>query len=264
MRIESRDFKTLPMNSRKAECGAKQFLTRLAVRAAPLALLFDLDGTLYKQSMIRRRMAGRLLKSCLAEPIHGWRILRGLRAYRRAQEEMRGAPPGEGGLENEQLLRASRSTGLRVDELRQMVALWMEERPLDLLAGAVWEGLEAVLAEARRRGLRLGVVSDYPAEKKLEAMRLRRYFDTVVTAQDTEVQRFKPDERGINVALERLHARPGDALFIGDRPDVDAEAARRAGVACAILDPKGANRKGEWLAFTSYPELGAMLLKPGA
>src|SRR5579864_5188355 len=105
MRIESRDFKTL---------------------------LFDLDGTLYKQSTIRRRMAGRLLKSCLAEPIHGLRILRGLRAYRRAQEEMRGAPPAEGGLESGQLAWASQHTGLPVDELRPMVAMWMEERPLDL------------------------------------------------------------------------------------------------------------------------------------
>ncbi len=228
-------------------------------------LLFDLDGTLYKQSMIRRRMAARLLKSCLSEPIHGWRILRGLRAYRRAQEEMRNGPPVEGGLENGQLAWASSHSGLSIDELRPMVAMWMEERPLDLLlAGAVWEGLESVLAEARQRGLRLGVVSDYQAEKKLEAMRLRRYFDTVVVAQDAAVQSFKPDERGIRVALDRLDTKPGDALYIGDRPKVDAEAARRAGVACAILDPKGAQSTGEWVAFSSYPELGAMLLKRGA
>jgi HAD superfamily hydrolase (TIGR01509 family) len=232
MRTESRDFKSL---------------------------LFDLDGTLYKQSMIRRRMAVRLLKSCVAEPIQGWRVLRGLGAYRHAQEELRGAPPGDGDLENEQLSWASRRTGLRVDELRPMVALWMEEGPLDLLAGAVWEGLEAVLVQARQRGLRLGVVSDYPAEKKLVAMRLRRYFDTVVTAQDAEVQRFKPHERGIQVALKRLHTRPEDALYVGDRPDVDAEAARRAGVACAILDPKGRQSNGDWLVFSSYPELGSVI-----
>jgi len=140
-----------------------------------------------------------------------------------------------------------------------MVALWMEERPLDLLAGAMWEGLEAVLAGAKQRGLRLGVVSDYPAEKKLEVMGLRGYFETVVTAQDAEVQRFKPDARSLEVALHRLNTRPEDALYIGDRPEVDAEAARRAGVACAILDPEGRQSNGDWLVFSSYPELGNVI-----
>ncbi|MGD1091318.1 MAG: HAD family hydrolase [Bryobacteraceae bacterium] len=232
MRIESRDFK---------------------------ALLFDLDGTLYKQSMIRRRMAGRLLKSCLAQPMQGWKVLRGLGAYRQAQEELRRSPGNGDGIADQQLQLASRRTGLPVEELRQMVALWMEERPLDLLAGAMWEGLEAVLAGAKQRGLRLGVVSDYPAEKKLEVMGLRGYFETVVTAQDAEVQRFKPDARSLEVALHRLNTRPEDALYIGDRPEVDAEAARRAGVACAILDPEGRQSNGDWLVFSSYPELGNVI-----
>jgi len=182
-----------------------------------------------------------------------------LGAYRRAQEELRHRPVDGSGLADQQLQLASRRSGLPVQELRQMVAVWMEESPLDLLAGAVWEGLEAVLAGARERGLRLGVVSDYPAEKKLVAMGLRGYFETVVTAQDAEVQRFKPDPRGLEVALERLGTQHADALYIGDRPEVDAEAARRAGIACAILDPKGRASKGDWLAFSSYPELGSVI-----
>ncbi|MGD1093486.1 MAG: hypothetical protein ABSB35_16045, partial [Bryobacteraceae bacterium] len=42
--LPGRDRHAVPLllrNSRKTECGAKQFLTRLVVRAAPFALLRD-------------------------------------------------------------------------------------------------------------------------------------------------------------------------------------------------------------------------------
>ncbi len=80
----------------------------------------------------------------------------------------------------------------------------METEPLALLAGAVYPGAAELLTEAKQQGLRLGVVSDYPARQKLEALRLAHFFDVLVSAQDDDVQRLKPDPRGLVVALQRL------------------------------------------------------------
>ena len=61
----------------------------------------------------------------------------------------------------------------------------------------------------RRDGLRLGVVSDYPARRKLDALGIADRFDAVVSAQDERVRSFKPNPRGILVALRRPRRRPG-------------------------------------------------------
>ena len=45
------------------------------------------------------------------------------------------------------------------------------------------------------KGIRLALVSDYPATKKLRALRLDTYFSVVLTAQDDRVGVFKPWHR---------------------------------------------------------------------
>lgn len=89
-------------------------------------------------------------------------------------------------------------------------------------AEAVW-----ALAEA---GLRLAIVSQklrYRLEEVLRRERLLHLFAVVLGAED--VEEFKPDPRGILLALERLGAGSDSALYVGDTT-IDAEAARAAGL----------------------------------
>nr|MDQ2900058.1 HAD family hydrolase [Acidobacteriota bacterium] len=123
-----------------------------------------------------------------------------------------------------------------VDQLgTASIRRWMEDEPLDLLRALVYDGLEEMLAAARSDGLKLGVFSDYPAEKKLRTMGLDKYFDVVVSAQDPEVRRFKPDALGLKTTLRRLGVAKEDAVYVGDRADVDGAAAAAAGMRCVIL-----------------------------
>jgi putative hydrolase of the HAD superfamily len=111
----------------------------------------------------------------------------------------------------------------------------------------------------RASGLRLGVLSDYPPEAKLAALGVGDLFDAVLCAQAPEVGVFKPNPRGILVLLERLGVAPSEALYVGDRAEVDAAAARAAGVACAILSSKAGGAGDGFLSVTSYAELRGVL-----
>lgn len=225
------------------------------------ALVFDVDGTLYRQSSVRLAMARRLLWACLARPREGASTLRALRAYRRAQELLRNSNNGSA----DDL--AHRQVALAADIAREdpgfvaaCVARWMEQRPLDLLARARRPGLLEFLEAAKRRRLRLAVFSDYPARAKLEALGIDRLFDVVVSAQDPDVQEFKPSPRGLHLTLARLGVSHRETIYVGDRADVDVRAASRAGMACVIIGGRGrGGPSAGWVALHGYDELGRLL-----
>jgi len=223
------------------------------------AIVFDVDGTLYRQEPVRRAMLARLVRAHLDRPLAGLRTLRWLHAYRKAQERLRGEPgePTDGGdLADRQVRLACEWTGAEPEALRSCVRRWMEQEPLTLLRPSLRDGLPALIAAATRRALRLGVCSDYPAAEKLAAMGIAGLFEVVVSAQDADVQRFKPHPRILEIALRRLGVPREEALYVGDRPEVDAEAARRAGVACAIIGPRRrATLAVDCLSFTSFGRL---------
>lgn len=199
------------------------------------ALIFDVDGTLYRQSPVRRAMLFRLIGAHLKTPRKGFSTFKALRAFRRAQEGLRTQAGTFEDAATAQLKLACEWAGMKTEVMTPLVTRWMEREPLGLLAGALREGASEMLQAARDRGLRLGVFSDYPALEKLKAMKIAHFFDAVVTAQDPEVRRFKPDPRGLLVTLRRLGVESHEAFYVGDRAEVDGVAAMRAGIRCAII-----------------------------
>jgi FMN phosphatase YigB (HAD superfamily) len=195
------------------------------------AILFDVDGTLYGQRPVRLRMLVKLMGHVAAHPRTGPRTLRVLRAYRRAQEHLRSCQ----GAASEQLSLCCDWTREDRSFVAGCVEQWMEREPLRVLPRFGHAGLRDLLIRARERGIRLGVVSDYPAAAKLKSMELAEFFDVVVSAGQPGIPRFKPCPNGILHALRQLEVVPHDALYVGDRPEVDAEAARNAHVAAVIL-----------------------------
>ena len=180
-------------------------------------------------------MLCRLLRVHLTSPVQGVLTLRALRSYRRAQEELRRTPPDSADIATAQIQLAARRVGVSAKVLAAWVARWMEQEPLPFLGSSVRKGTIELLQAAKKSGLRLAVCSDYPVERKLAAMRIADYFDVVVTAQDPRVQRFKPDPKGLELAIRELAIQKEEAVYIGDRADVDAVAASRAGIQHFIL-----------------------------
>ncbi|MGH9433304.1 MAG: HAD family hydrolase [Terriglobia bacterium] len=218
------------------------------------AIIFDADGTLYRQDRLRLNILLRLFAAHCTKPSAGWQTLRIIRAYRAAQEALRGFQ-GSTDLAALQIMRTCQSTGHSRERVEQCVKQWMETEPLDLLRKELLPGLLEFLAVARSREILLGIFSDYPAMRKIEAMGIQQFFQAVVSATDPDVQEFKPGPRGLEVALQRLGVKPANALYVGDRPEADAAAAARAGVRCAILGRAAGMHKDGWVSAPTYRAL---------
>jgi len=227
----------------------------------PAAIIFDIDGTMYRQGPLRRAMLVRLFTGHLTRPFTLPRTLRALQAYRQAQEHLRDTPDGD--VAHAQLRWASERAHIDPQSLANDVDRWMEREPLPLLARYARPGLRELLVECRARGIKLAALSDYPAQAKLDALGVGDLFDAVLCAQDKDVDAFKPNPRGLLVAMTRLGSRPVNTLYVGDREEVDAVAARAAGMRCALIsDTAARSPSGDPLRITRFSELHTLVASP--
>ena len=118
------------------------------------------------------------------------------------------------------------------DEVRALVAQWMEQKPLDLLAGCRYPHVQPLFAGLRAAGKQIAVFSDYPARDKLAALGLQA--QPIVCATDVGIARLKPDPCGLLAILRQTGVPATRALMIGDRFDRDAAAASRAGMRALV------------------------------
>lgn len=226
----------------------------------PRAVVLDVDGTLYRQRPLRRKMALALVGAHLFRPNLGWQTVKALRAYRHAHEELRARGDTVDDPGREQVALAAESSGIPRERIALVVAHWMEQAPLAHLPPLRFPGLVDFLRHVRGRGVRIGVFSDYPPEAKLRALGVNGLVDAALWASHPEVRALKPQPAGILAVLERLEVPPTQALYVGDRPDVDVPAARAAGCLAAIVGPKALVRSADgWLPVGTFARLQELL-----
>jgi putative hydrolase of the HAD superfamily len=188
------------------------------------AWLVDLDGTLYVQAPVRLAMAAEV-------GLLGWSSLRLLRQFRREHENIRRLEL-EGDPFRLQIERTAEALGAPASLVEASVRRWMIERPAKWLPIFRRRELIDEIDAFRARGGRTALVSDYPAQKKLEALGASRLFDVVVASGEPDgPPRLKPHPGGMLRAASALGIDPARCLVIGDRPDADGRAASAAGMA---------------------------------
>ena len=210
------------------------------LRGPVRAVLFDVDGTLYRQRPLRLAMAGEMALASMAI----WQKRRRLNdlhlmlTFRRLREELRSDDEGDEPLALRQYTAVSRRVGCSVADVERAVAEWIHRRPLKWLPFCRRPGLETLLDFLTDRGIHCGVFSDYPVREKLVALGVAARFDLLLSATDGEVGAFKPDPRGFLIASRRWGIPPDQIVYVGDRSEVDAVGARAAGMQCAVLMSK--------------------------
>jgi pyrophosphatase PpaX len=115
----------------------------------------------------------------------------------------------------------------RADELVRVYREHNEPLHDDLVA---FEGIERVLDRLRAEGRQLGIVTAKrrkTVDLAFAILPLQRYFDAVVTSEQTE--HHQPHPEPVLTALDRLGSAPAKAAFVGDSP-FDMGAGKAAGV----------------------------------
>ena len=100
----------------------------------------------------------------------------------------------------------------------------------------IFPGIKELLAELKKAGYVLGIVTSRTRESALRYMDMfdiTSYFDDLVTCDDTTVH--KPNPEPLLLAMSRLGAAPEESLMIGDSP-FDVKCANNAGVDSVMVN----------------------------
>lgn len=208
-------------------------------------VVFDVDGTLYRQRPLRLRMALELLSHVLSSG--DVTTLRVLNCYRRVRERM--AEEEVMDFVPALLGEAARACGTSDEHVRSIVAEWIERRPLRHLGSCRYPGLVELFAALRRRRKSIGVLSDYAVPAKLQALGL--VADYVVCAEDAEIGVLKPNPKGLSALIRAAGVTPETTLLVGDRPERDGLAARRIGARAMIRSERSSD---DWQTFRTFDD----------
>jgi putative hydrolase of the HAD superfamily len=184
------------------------------------AVLFDLDGTLYDRDRLARDLFHAQYAAFAQE-------LRGI-AYERFMRDA--------------VAMDYHGYGVKENGYRALVQTWGLDAALaDRLVAHFWasygdhcilgDDVRHTLAELRRRGLKLGVVTNGPSatqRRKLAVLGVEHEFDAILVSEEEGVR--KPDAEIFRRALARCGVAAHEALFVGDHPVADVEGAHRAGL----------------------------------
>lgn len=224
------------------------------------AVLFDVDGTLYHARPMRLRMAASLLLLPLRGPRRALRVMKHLRGYRDALEEVRDWPASEVNVATAHLNRAAELAGDDPERVRATVEDWFMKRPLPHLKNCRRTGLVELLEQLRDDSCQIGFFSDYPVEDKLDALGIREFASVCLSAGDPSVNAFKPRPQGFARACESWNLLPAEVLYVGDRPEVDAAGSTAAGMRCVIIGNRGRAESPEtFVPVADFAELGTLL-----
>ena len=100
----------------------------------------------------------------------------------------------------------------------------------------VFDGIPELLAALAPAGYRIAIVTSRTresAERYLDMLGLRDYFEDMVSCDDTQVH--KPNPEPILLCLEKLGIAKDEAIMVGDSP-FDIKCANNAGVKSVLVD----------------------------
>jgi putative hydrolase of the HAD superfamily len=221
-------------------------------------IAFDLDGTLYPNYRLHIRLIPYLLKD--------WRLVS---AFGRARNIIR----------KEQEISGPQSNFYRhqAEITAKLLSLPPETFPepfidkIDRLIYRNWEplfkkiklfkGVFETLVTLREAGYKLGLLSDFPPETKLENLKISGIWDAVLCSERCGA--LKPYPLSFTELAAAMSLPPQNILYVGNSHPYDVAGANRAGMKTAWIKHKlylSSKKPNPDFSFSNYRQLRNFML----
>ena len=118
--------------------------------------------------------------------------------------------------------------------------------------------LESILKDFRRRNIKIGIISDFPVDKKLSYLGLDKYWDIVLSAD--KLGALKPREDAFKAMAEQLNMPPEEIIYVGNHYLYDIIGASGSGMLSAHFSSIKAKNSVADLTFRDYRKLQDFVL----
>lgn len=199
-------------------------------------VIFDVDGTLYNQSLLRKKMLFSLASYFLFRP---WKIseLQILYHFRKEREKKAGFSGPD--LAEQQYLWCQKKVNKPIEKIKEIVNKWIFNIPMQFLRECSYPGIHFFFDTLTRKNIRIAIYSDYNSLDKLNTLGL--HGDLLVSSTDANINAMKPNSKGLNFIKSKLNVSDGSkCLFFGDRIELDGECAENAQIPFFLVERKAA------------------------
>lgn len=204
-------------------------------------IVLDMDGTLYYQRSMQFFMCLEMGLYAIKHPLSLER-LKIISAFRkiREREEYSGITCADckeetvyNSLLEYQYAVTAGCMGVTARMVQEVIEEWMMERPLKYLWHVRDKKLCAWIEEWKKQGKKVVIFSDYPVEKKVQALGIEA--DALYSSHNLRIGRMKPATKGLEVIGKDLQVPLENILVVGDRMSKDGKMAEDAGCDYVIL-----------------------------
>jgi len=218
---------------------------------------FDLDGTLYPNYRLNIRLLPSLLKN--------WRLLstfgKARNIIRKEQKELSSPFPDFYRRQTEIIAEILNKPPELIDEKIELLFYKGWEHFFKKIK--LFKGTAETLAALRKTGYKLGLLSDFPPETKLEYLGISGIWDAVLCSERCGA--LKPHPLSFTELAAAMSLPPEKILYVGNSHSYDVTGANRAGMKTAwIKNPlfPGCGRKKPLpdFSFSNYRQLYDFML----
>lgn len=214
---------------------------------APLkAVAFDIDGTLYPNQRMYMLSTKLLVKN-----------LKLFRAFYTVRRELRRIRPIHDFYATQTNLVAEK-LGKNPEEIRDLITKEFYTKWEKIFYHVhLYPDAIRTLSWLKKKGILLGVLSDFPVEMKLNILDITDYFDVALCSES--VGYLKPAAEPFHALLERLDVNPQNLLYVGNNYDYDVIGAHNLGIRTAHISRRAPSGSLADFTFSRYADLLAWI-----